>query len=184
MDGAYGKMGESFLNIKKGFFYALVLLIIGLGTYLAFTVYVSFGPRNAHYLTVKTTKLDQEKIGNLSLNQSVNVLKPAPTATKDNSLFEYYTWEYGTTIATNFNDDKIIRIIVCESSAFATSKGIKVGDSKEKVIKAYGNDFYKREELGLDIIGYVDKKLNRTIEFWLTNDNKVYFIRLDKGSMN
>ncbi|HEY4392262.1 MAG TPA: hypothetical protein VGN02_13030 [Paenibacillus sp.] len=171
------------MNIKKGFFYALVILLIGLGTYLAFTVYVHFGPRNAHYLTVKTTKLDQERIGNLSLNQSLNDLKPAPTANKDNSLFEYYTWEFGTKIATNINDDKIIRIIVYESSPFATSKGIQVGDSKEKVIKAYGNDFYKRVELGLDIIGYVDKKLNRTIEFWLTNET-VYSIRLDKGSMD
>jgi len=35
-------------------------------------------------------------------------LKPSPTANKDNSLFEYYSWEYGTKIATNFNDDKIV----------------------------------------------------------------------------
>lgn len=173
------------LNMKKkSFLSAIVILLIGLGIYFAFTVYVNFGPRNAHYLTVKTTQLEKERIGNLSLNQSINDLKPAPTADKDNSLFEYYTWEYGTKIVTNFKDDKIIRIIVSEGNSFATSKGIHVGDSKETVIQAYGNDCYKRVEQGVDIIGYVDKKLNRTIEFWLTNDNKVILIRLDIGSMD
>ncbi|MFC7680025.1 hypothetical protein [Paenibacillus sp. GCM10028914] len=171
------------MKIKKSYSYALLILLIGVGIYLAFTVYVNLGPRNAHYLTVKTTPLVQEKIGNLALNQSINGLKPAPTADKNNSLFEYYTWEYGTKIATNFNDDKIIRIIVYENSSFATSKGIQVGDSKEKVIRAYGNNFYTRVEQGADIIGFVDKNLNQTIEFWLSNDN-VYSIRLDKGSMD
>ncbi|MUT68325.1 hypothetical protein [Paenibacillus sp. NEAU-GSW1] len=171
-------------NIKKVLLYTLVILLIGFGTYLAFKVYVNLGPRNAHYLTVKTTHLDQESIGNLSLNQSINDLKPTPNADKNNSLFEYYTWENETKFATNFNDDKIIRIIVYKSSSFSTSKGIQVGDSKEKIIHAYGNNFYKRVEQGFDIMGYVDKNLNRTIEFWLTNDNNIYSIRLDKGSMD
>ncbi|MED5016751.1 hypothetical protein P9847_05465 [Paenibacillus chibensis] len=133
-------------------------------------------------MTVKTTQLDQESIGNVSLNQSINELKPAPKADKNNALFDYYTWEYGTKVATNFNDNQIIRIIVYESR-FVTSKGIQVGDSKENIIQAYGNHYYKRVEQGFDIIGYVDKRLNRTIEFWLTGENIVYSIRLDKGSM-
>jgi hypothetical protein len=162
---------------------ALVILIICLGACIAFAAYVNFGPRNAHYWTVKTTTLDQETIGNLSPDQSVNDLKPAPTTDQNNSLFDYYTWESGTKIATNVNDDKIIRIIVDKSGASTTSKGIQVGSSKGEVIQAYGNDYYKRVEQGLDIIGYVDKRLNRTIEFWLVN-GKVYSIRLDNGAMD
>jgi len=75
-------------------------------------------------------------------------LQPPQLQIKIISLFEHYTWEYGTKIAINFNDDKIVRIIDYEnSSSFATSKNIQVGDSKETIIQTYGNNDYKRESI-------------------------------------
>ncbi|BCJ85853.1 hypothetical protein skT53_08380 [Effusibacillus dendaii] len=103
-----------------------------IGAYFAYTLYVNFGPRNAHFWTVKTTQPDQERTGNLSLNQSIGDLKPAPTADRNNSLFDYYTWKDETKIATNLNSDKKIRIIVYESSLFQLQREFKLGISKKK----------------------------------------------------
>ncbi|WP_218033585.1 hypothetical protein, partial [Aneurinibacillus migulanus] len=51
----------------------------------------------------------------------------------------------------NLNSDEIIRIIVYESRALSTSKEIQDEDSKEKIIHAYKNNFYKRVEQGFNI---------------------------------
>jgi hypothetical protein len=101
--------------------------------------------RSAHFLGVKSTPLDREKIGDLFLYQS------------------------------------IIRIITY-GDGFPTAKGVKTGETKEKVIQRYGKEYYERFEQGSNIIGYVDKKLNRTLEFWFLQ-GMVDAIRLDIGSM-
>jgi hypothetical protein len=49
----------------------------------------------------------------------------------------------------------IIRIIIY-GDEFPTAKGVKTGDTKEKVIQRYGKEYYERFEQGSNIIGNVD----------------------------
>jgi hypothetical protein len=169
------------MSIKRTMIYTVIVLLLGSGAYTAYHVYVNFTSRSAHFLGVKSTQLDREKIGDLFLYQSIMDLKPAPLPDTNNALFDYYTWENGTKIATNKKNDKIIRIINYAGDV-PTAKGVKTGDTKEKVIQSYGKEHYERFEQGSNIIGYVDKKLNRTLEFWFSQ-GKVDAIRLDIGSM-
>jgi hypothetical protein len=171
------------VNLKHILIYIFLVLVVGFGVYGVYHLYVNIGPRNAHFWSVKSTKLDQERIGNLRLYQTIKDLKPYPTPDRNNALFDYYTWEHGMKIATNLNKDKIIRIIIYEENSSPTSKGIRIGDTKEKIAHIYGNDYYERFEQGFDIIGYVDKKLNQTLEFWFSQE-KISSIRLDIGSMD
>ena len=75
-----------------------------------------------------------------------------------------------------------LRDLLYIDSNLETVKGIKIGDNKEDVIKAYGKNHYFRSEQGANIIGFVDKERNTSIEFWLFND-KVEFYKLDIKSM-
>ena len=81
-------------------------------------------------------------------------------------------------------DNENIRISIGLNSnkSLSTSKGIFAGDPIEKVKKMYGNKYYERSEQGIDILGYVDKKNHRTIEFWYWNGN-VQHIRYDIDEM-
>jgi hypothetical protein len=162
--------------------YLAIVVVLGFGAYAAYHLYLHFGPRNTHFVGVKSTPLDQERIGELSLYQSIKDLQPAPVRDRDNALFDYYLWENGMKITTNKQDDKIIRMIIYAGHESPTVKGIKTGDTKEKVVERYGREYYERFEQGFNIIGYVDKKLNRTLEFWFAQGT-VDSIRLDIGSM-
>jgi hypothetical protein len=79
----------------------------------------------------------------------------------------------------------IIRIIVNDNhdKKLVTQNGIKLGDISEKVVKLYGKNYYKRQEQGTDILGYIDKKNQTTLEFWCV-ENKIQMIRLDIASIN
>lgn len=94
--------------------------------------------------------------------------------------YDYFELKKGIEIAVN-KTDNITRFIITESS-LETVKGIKIGDKKEDVIKAYGKNHYFRSEQGADIIGYVDKKRDISIEFWLLDD-KFAIYKLDNKSM-
>ena len=94
--------------------------------------------------------------------------------------YEYFELKNGIEVAVN-KQGKITRFIITDN-IFETVKGIKIGDNKDVVIKAYGKNHYSRSEQGASIIGYVDKKRDITIEFWLYND-KVEFYKLDIKSM-
>lgn len=164
-----------------GSLFLIVMLMFGL-FYSQF--YLKFGPRQANYLWVEHTSLSEEKIGVYSIGQDLNSIKPKPEIKNDHDFYDYYSLKIGPSIATNKNDDKIIRIWYADrKQKLYTAKGISLGDSKKEVILAYGDSFYKRQEQGLSIIGYVDKKLNHTLEFWFS-DEKVETIRLDISCMN
>lgn len=50
-----------------------------------------------------------------------------------------------------------------------TAKGIKAGGPASEIEAAYGKGFYKRTQNNFDIIGYLDKKLERALEFVVQN---------------
>lgn len=77
---------------------------------------------------------------------------------------------------------KIIRFVVNDKD-IKTYKGIKINDSKESIIKLYGENYYERLEQGANIIGYVDKNNKTSIEFWLDEKEYVWLYRLDYNFM-
>ena len=87
-------------------------------------------------------------------------------------------------IAVNKNR-QIIRIAIEDTSgnSIKTSKNIGVGSSVDEIIKVYGNNYYKRmSDIGVSVIGYVDKERKINIEFF-NYENIVVMIRYDINSM-
>ncbi|TKD72468.1 hypothetical protein [Pseudalkalibacillus hwajinpoensis] len=99
---------------------------------------------------------------------------------RDVSDYAYFELKKGMEVAVN-KTGEMTRLIIYNSN-LETEKGIKIGDKKEDVINAYGSNQYFRSEQGANIIGYVDKKREKSIEFWLI-DNKVNMYRFDNKSM-
>lgn len=143
-------------------------------------------PHSYHYLITSTTNLGNESVDGLSLNDdyySKKILEKYGKKTeqsRDVENYDYFQLSNGIEVAVN-KKGKITRFIITDSG-LETAKGIKIGDTKKDVIQAYGDNYYFRIEQGLDIIGYIDKKRNISIEFWIA-DNKVNFYRLDNKSM-
>ena len=143
-------------------------------------------PRSFHQKFTETTVLQTENINGFSVfddihsDRFIGIYGKLNHKSADNDLYNYYKIQEGVEIATSANGG-ILRFIV-ENSSIATSRGIKVGDSLVKVKKAYGENFYKRTEQGLDIIGYVDKKSHQSLEFW-HDQKKVLFYRLEDITM-
>lgn len=151
----------------------------------AFTLDQTF-PRSYHYLITNTINLGNESVDGLSLNDdfySKEISEKYGKKTeqsRDVENYDYFKITNEIEVAVN-KKGKITRFIITDSS-LETAKGIKIGDTKKDIIKAYGDNYYFRIEQGLDIIGYVDKKRDISLEFWLVN-NKVNFYRLDNKSM-
>ncbi|MFK9090990.1 hypothetical protein [Bacillus salipaludis] len=143
-------------------------------------------PRSFHQKFTESTDLHAENINgfyvfdNIHSDRFIGIYGKQFYKSTDNDLYNYYKIQEGLEIATLTNGG-ILRFII-DNSSIPTSKGIKVGDSITKVKKAYGENFYKRTEQGVDIIGYVDKKNHQSIEFWHTQ-KKVLFYRLDDNIM-
>ncbi len=172
------------INRRKLFVITSLLYLFVILMFFYSQFYLKFGPRQANYLWVKHTSLSEEKIGLYSIGQDINSIQPKPEIKNNHDFYDYYSPRNGPSIATSKNDDKILRLWYADrKQELYTTKGISIGDSKEEVVLAYGHSFYKRKEQGLSIIGYVDKKLNHTLEFWFFED-KVDIIRLDLSSMN
>lgn len=161
-----------------------VIIVLILTSYIIYQFYFEFGSRQLHFKWVDSTSLSKEKIGEYHLFQSIKTITPQPIPENNNDLYDYYTVGSGVEIATKKHDDKVIRIIINkDAKELKTAKGIGIGDSKKEVISLYGTSFYERIEQGLYIIGYVDKNLHQTLEFWFFDD-KVNMIRLDIDEMN
>ncbi|KMY52231.1 hypothetical protein AC625_04920 [Peribacillus loiseleuriae] len=154
-------------------------------TLTAFSINHTF-PRSFHHTFTKTTDLSKENIEGLYLNDnfySDEITKKYGKKTeqsRDVTGYDYYELRKGIEVATN-KSGKITRFIITDRN-LETVKGIKIGDNKEDVIKVYGKNDYFRSEQGLNIIGYVDRKNNTSIEFWLI-DEKLNFYKLDNKSM-
>jgi len=142
-------------------------------------------PRSYHHTFTKTTDLSKENIEGLLLKDDFNseeITKNYGKKTEQSrnvTGYDYFGLKKGIEIAVN-EQGTITRFII--DSNLETVKGIKIGDNKKAVIKAYGKNHYFRSEQGADIIGYVDKERDISIEFWLFND-KVEFYKLDIKSM-
>lgn len=147
--------------------------------------YLNFGPRQANYWLTKSTPLVEETIGSYSLDQNIKDINPSPaTITEvDHEDYDHYSIPSGLTITTLRRDNKIIRIWDMTSDGrLETSKGIHRGSSQNDVIAAYGKNYYQRSEQGVNIVGYIDKNKQQTLEFWLY-ENNVTAVRLDIASM-
>lgn len=67
------------------------------------------------------------------------------------------------------------RIVLLSSISpeMTTRKGIRVGDSTQDVIQAYGPNYFIGQEQGNNKIVYLDRKKNIRLEFWEYNDQVV-----------
>lgn len=152
-----------------------------------FSIDHNFGRSYHHFLT-KSTDLSKENVENIYLNEEIDNEKivskygKISNLSQDNVLYNYYFLKENIEIGTNKDDNKIIRFVVNDKNV-KTEKGIKIGDKEDKVVKLYGDNYYTRLEQGVNIIGYVDKEKNWSIEFWLEENDRVDFYRLDYNFM-
>ena len=164
----------------------IIFFIIGVFLLLSAFSFNHIFPRSYHHTFTKTTDLSKENIEGLFLNDNFNreeITKNYGKKTEQSrnvTGYDYFELKKGIEIVVN-EKGNIKRFIITDNN-LETVKGIKIGDNKEDVIKAYGKNHYFRSEQGADIIGYVDKERNTSIEFWLFND-KVEFYKLDIKSM-
>lgn len=159
-------------------------LVMGVAAAALVYVYLNFGPRQANYYFTKSTSLAGETIGGYSLNQDITGLSLSPSLDHNHEKYLYYSVPNGPSIITPRGDTKIIRIWAMNSEGQSkTSKGIKIGSLCEEAVLAYGSHYYRRSEQGVNVIGYIDKTLDHTLEFWLYED-KVTAIRLDFAEMD
>jgi hypothetical protein len=145
------------------------LLLVG------FSIYYLAPVLELGSLWVSSTPLDGEGIDEVHLGDELDT--------------KYLTEKYGTFGRIN-NDfykefldfeslriasDKNNRIVLLSSisSQMTTRKGIRVGDSTQDVIQAYGPNYFIGREQGNNKIVYLDRKKNIRLEFWEYNDQVV-----------
>lgn len=157
--------------------------------FFGISITLNIGPRSDHFYLTQSTDLSKESLAGISLYQSIQdetFIQKFGEGNNDhrNSTYDYYQFKNGFQVATQLGDNKIIHISIGLNSnkSLSTSKEIFAGDPIEKVKKKYGEKYYERTEQGIDILGYVDKKNHRIIEFWHWNGN-VQHIRYDIDEM-
>ncbi|MDK2584854.1 hypothetical protein QOZ83_03195 [Romboutsia sedimentorum] len=140
--------------------------------------------KSLRFYFTKSINLSEENMGEMYLGDSIDQYKiknkygKVLSPSKDIVEYNYYNLTDGIEIATNKNDNKIIRFII-DNENIKTSRGIHIGDDKNQIIKFYGENYYTRIEQGMNIIGYIDKKKEWCLEFWLGENDIIYMIRLD-----
>ncbi|WNR43676.1 hypothetical protein [Paenibacillus roseipurpureus] len=168
---------------KLKIFAIITIIIVSLG--IGINSYFDLGFRTLKYYTTTSTDLTNENISGVKLNQSIKseefLNNVGELKSLENALFNYYRSNKGMDVATEKNDDLIIRIATY-SNNFKTNKGISIGNDLNTILEQYGYQYYERFEQGFMIIGYIDKRNKRALEFCMV-DNKVYSIRLDKSRM-
>ena len=143
--------------------------------------------RPYHHFLCQSTDLSKENINGIYLGDSINddnvksKYGHINKLSQNNVKYNYYYLNKKVEVATEKYDDKIIRFVVNDKKIH-TNKSIKIGDSKDRIIKSYGKNYYKRIEQGTDIMGYVDRKNKTSLEFWMYDDNIIFF-RLDYNYM-
>jgi hypothetical protein len=169
--------------IKKILLIVSIILVLCIGVF--FLLVKHNLPRSFHHTYTKNTDLKGENVKGLHLFDNIRDKKFLDTygeqlhESAKNENHKYFKIEKDIEIAVN-GKGEIVRFIV--GGEVPTSKGIKVGDSLKKVKVAYGKKNYFRSEQGVNILGYVDKKRNQSIEFWHYED-KILFYRFDDNSM-
>lgn len=176
------------MNKKRTTLMIIILLI----AVLAFNYFPTYSEK-----LTKSTNLLKESIGGVKIHESINEFDfikryGKPLSKDDNDLYDYYYWTGGlktASIRSGKNKGSIMRLIITSpdnkpfDNPLHTIKGIKLGDTKEKILSLYGNNYYTSSEQGADIIGYIDHKQNITLEFWCTDDGRVSEIRLDDSTV-
>jgi hypothetical protein len=127
------------------------------------------------YDETKSTDLSEEVSG-ISLGVTEDKVKEVlgkPNFTEKSEDKKFNNLIYGQSkknpeIELQVSRGKISRYFFL-SHKYNSTKGIARGDSKEDIIKKYGENYYQRDETGLKIIGYFDKKKKVNIEFSLND---------------
>lgn len=131
------------------------------------------------YDSTKSTGLSNENVESISLNSKEMEVtdvfgEPKEIREIKNPPSKYLAYDE---IEFGIIDEKVT--IYFFNDNYSSSRGTKTGDSKEKVIETYGEDYYERTDTGLEIIGYFDKEEMINIEFSFL-DNKVNGIMVEK----
>ncbi|CAM4354432.1 hypothetical protein [Paenibacillus typhae] len=144
-------------------------------------------------LWARSTDLSAESVGGVKIGENIGSRsftgKYQQTLNKqDNTMYDYYEWDGGLRTASIISGPEqgtIMRLIISgQENPLTTAKGIHIGDSKEKVMSLYGKKYYKSGEQGADIVGYIDREQNLTLEFWCVNSTgEVAEIRLDDAGV-
>ncbi|MGE7876747.1 hypothetical protein [Peribacillus muralis] len=175
---------------KRRMTLSISILLIGVLVFNYFSAY-------SEKLT-KSTNLSNESIGGVKIHESIHdrrfITQYDKRLTKeDNDEYDCYHWKGGletASINSGKDEGSIMRVIITGTdkktfdNPLHTAKGVKLGDTKEKVLSLYGNKYYKSHEQGADIIGYIDHKQKITLEFWCIDSGKVAEIRFDDSSVN
>lgn len=172
----------------------ILIVIIGFRTISHFIEGRSYYFKHTDSTNLSNESFDQVRLHDNIHNPSFIKQYGTPLSREDNDLYDYYQWEGGletACIINGKNKGDIIRSIIKEAEGgvmtktnLKTSKGIVVGSTKQDVIASYGLSYYNRREQGVNIVGYVDHKLDATIEFWLEEDEKVAVIRLEDTNID
>lgn len=171
------------MRIKNYFLFIFPLILL-----LVASCDPSFTPKEKYYSSTKSTNLQSENVKSVSIGSSkydVAIgLKKKPKFIEVTEKPPYTTYIYGEStekydVEFKIVDNKVSRYDFI-SSKYGTEKGIHTGDSKKDVIRAYGENYYEREDTGAIIIGYFDKTHKLNIEFSLDDKDKVGGILVQK----
>lgn len=128
-----------------------------------------------NYCTTPDNDLSQEKIGNYTLHQHRNALlekfKKDDTAAVEGKSF-YRSKDYpGLIIRVSNKKQQINAIMLYSNKNLYTARNITIGDSRDKVVEAYG-DTYKKSFLNnkQTQYHYMDKENHIGMKFVFKND--------------
>jgi hypothetical protein len=166
-------MNKSFKmrNNSEGDFMRQILFI---STVILLVLLVMNINNGSNFKFTKTTDLSNENIHGYFLNDDLSN-EPKWKEIKQRGQTEYAFYELelinGIHVITD-NKGKIMRFL----SDLTTAKGVKIGDTKMDIIKAYGENYTIEEDYptgvdeGIYNIRYVDKVNGITLKFRLFNE--------------
>ena len=111
------------------------------------------------YDSTESIDLSGENINSISINSYENDViktfgKPTEVEVIEDPKSKYLSYDG---VEFGFVDDKVIRLFIRRthenSKIYETAKEIKIGDTREQIIKEYGENYYERVESGLDTLG-------------------------------
>lgn len=149
---------------------------------------LSSTPKEKYYSSTKSINLQLENVKSISIGSAkydvAGFLKKKPKFIEVTEKPPYTTYIYGESTEKYDVEFKIVANKVSRydfiSSKYGREKGIHTGDSKKDVIRAYGENYYEREDTGATIIGYFDKTHKLNIKFSLDDKDKVGGILVQK----
>ncbi|MEH7695000.1 MULTISPECIES: hypothetical protein [Bacillus] len=162
---------KNFLSLKSISIISVLFLTIIIVLYVLFFV-------NFHSVSLK-----DESLGGFKIGQEIDnhMLKKSDQFSSDNEVV-YSKKGDGDFLVTSNKDDQIISITnQSQDQKIKTSKGIKIFDTFQDVIKTYGEEyknlwFVEGYETGIQ---YQDKDEQLLLEFFF-NEDKLYRIELIK----